>query len=187
MQVLIELAPLAAFFVAYRLWGLYSATAVLMVAMVALLLVDLLRERRIPPMHGLAAGLYFVLGTATLLLHNQRFIQWKPTVFLWVLSIAFLGSFWIGERPLAARLLGKVLDEHAQIPPAVWRRLNWLWVVFCAALGALNLLVAFLASERTWVNFKVFGLFIATFAFMVAQALWLSRRAMPTPAEDSAA
>jgi intracellular septation protein len=94
MQALLEFAPLAVFLIAYYAAGIYVATAALMVAMAALLGVDYARGRRVPPMHALSAVLVFAFGTATLLLHNQRFIQWKPTVFFWLASVAFLGSFW---------------------------------------------------------------------------------------------
>jgi intracellular septation protein len=176
MQALLEFAPLAVFLVAYYAAGLYTATAALMVAMAVLLVIDYVRGRRVPPMHALSAILVFAFGTATLVLHNQRFIQWKPTVFFWLASLAFLGSFWIGERPLAQRFLTAALAGEVQVAPAVWRRLNWLWIVFYAVLGVLNLVVAFNASERAWVNFKVFGLTIATFLFISAQIAWLARR-----------
>jgi intracellular septation protein len=176
MQALLEFAPLAVFLVAYYAAGLYSATAALMVAMGVLLVIDYARGRRVPPMHALSAVLVFAFGTATLVLHNQRFIQWKPTVFFWLASVAFLGSFWIGERPLAQRFLSAALAGEVHVAPTVWRRLNWLWIVFYLLLGVLNLVVAFNASERTWVNFKVFGLTIATFLFIAAQIAWLARR-----------
>src|SRR5690349_21354976 len=100
MQALTEFAPLVAFFVAYMLGGLYVATAVLMAAMLALVAWDWLRLRRVPPMHSLSAALVLIFGSATLALHNPLFIQWKPTVFFWLVSLAFLGSAWIGERTL---------------------------------------------------------------------------------------
>src|SRR5471032_2194109 len=176
MQALTEFAPLLAFFVAYYLRGLYVATAVLMVAMLVLLAVDWLRTRRIPAMHTVSTVLVVVFGSATLLLHNKLFIQWKPTVFFWLASLAFLGSFWIGDRPLVQRFLGAALGGETQVEASVWRRLNWLWIVFYIFLGFLNLAVAFNASERAWVNFKVIGLTLANFVFVGAQILWLSRR-----------
>ena len=90
MQGLLDFGSLVAFFVAYRVWGLYTATAVLMVAVGILLAVDYLRLRRISGMHALSAVLVFIFGSATLLLHDVRFIQWKPTVFFWLASLAFL-------------------------------------------------------------------------------------------------
>ena len=180
MQALLEFAPLAAFFVAYKAAGLYVATAALMVSMALLLIADYVRSRRVPPMHALSAVLVFAFGTATLVLHDQRFIQWKPTVFFWLAGLAFLASFWIGDRPLAQRFLGAALGGETRVPASLWRRLNWLWIVFYIALGFLNLAVAFNASERTWVNFKVFGLTLATFVFVGAQLAWLSRRSATT-------
>jgi intracellular septation protein len=176
MQSLLELAPLVAFFVAYYLGGIYVATAVLMGAMGVLLLVDYVRDRKIPAMHGVSAVLVFLFGAATLILHNQRFIQWKPTVFFWLLSVALLGSMWIGKQPLVQRLLGKALEGQAQVSNGTWRRLNLLWVVFYALLGGANLLVAFNTSEATWVKFKVIGLTAVTLIFTAAQVAWLLRR-----------
>jgi intracellular septation protein len=182
MQALLEFAPLLAFIVAYYIGGLYEATAVLMVAMVALLAVDYLLQRRIPPMHALSAVLVFALGAATLLLHDKHFIQLKPTALFWLAGVAFLGSFWIGKRTLTERLLSAALQGQVRVPDTTWRRLNALWVLFYGVLGGLNLLVATYASERVWVNFKVFGLTFLTFLFIGSQVIWLTRRAEPAPA-----
>jgi intracellular septation protein len=184
MQALLDFAPYLAFIVTYYVGGLYKATAVLMAAMFALLAVDYIRHRRIPPMHALSAVLIFVFGAATLLFHDRHFIQLKPTVFFWLAGLAFLGSFWIGERTLTQRLLSAALGEHVRVSEGVWRRLNGLWIVFYALLGALNLVVANSASERVWVNFKVFGLTILTFIFLAAQVIWLSRRSEATPVHE---
>jgi intracellular septation protein len=176
MQALFDLAPLVAFLVAYYLRGIYVATAVLMVAMVALLLVDLLRLKRIPPMHLASALLVLALGSATLILRDPRFLKWKPTVFLWLVALASLLSPWLSRAPLAQRLLAPMISGSETVPRRTWLRLNLLWVGFYAALGALNLWVADNASERAWVNFKVFGLSAAFAVFAIAQALWLAAR-----------
>jgi len=189
MQALAEFAPLVAFFVTYSLRGLYAATAVLMVAMLALLGFDWLRQRRIPPLHAVSAALVLVLGGATLLLHNRLFIQWKPTVLFWLVSAAFVASFWIGERTLTQRFLEPALAGRVSVSPQQWRRVNAASAAFYALLGALNLVVAYGASERTWVYFKLFGLALLTFAFVALQVLWLSRAAAAlterAPASDA--
>jgi intracellular septation protein len=182
MQALTAFAPLVAFFVAYSLRGLYVATGVLMAAMLALLLIDWLRLRRIPPLHALSTLLVLLFGGATLLFHNRLFIQWKPTVLLWLVSLAFAGSFCFGEQTLAQRVLGPALEDKVQVNAAHWRRMNGASVVFYALLGALNLAFAYLASERAWVYFKMFGLALCTFAFVAAQVLWLGSRAVSAPA-----
>ena len=186
MQALAEFAPLAAFFVTYSLRGLYAATGVLMVAMLALLAFDWLRHRRIPPLHALSALLVLLLGSATLLLHNRLFIQWKPTVLFWLVSIAFVASSWVGERTLTQRFLEPALAGRVAVSAQQWRRTNLWSALFYLVLGALNLLVAYGASERTWVYFKLFGLALLTFVFVALQVLWLSRGAGDLPARAPA-
>ncbi len=180
MQQILDFAPLVVFLGAYYLEGLYFATGALMIAMLAMLVADRLLLKRVPTMHWISAALVFAFGSATLLLHDQRFIQWKPTVFFWLVSVALLASRWIGERPLVERLLGPALGSDAKLPRPLWQRVNLLWVAFYAALGVLNLAVAFNASERVWVNFKVFGLTVLTFVFIAAQLPWLLKRAQPS-------
>ena len=180
MQAVIEFAPLVAFFAAYLAGGLYVATAVLMAAMVALLIVDWLRARRIPPLHSLSAVLVLIFGAATLVLRNPLFIQWKPTVFFWLVSLAFLGSMWIGARTLTERLLGATLAEafgpRLTIAPALWRRLNLLWVAFYGLLGALNIVVLAYLSERAWAALKLVDVALMLI-FVGAQVAWLAARA----------
>jgi len=186
MQALLEFAPLVAFFVAYRLWGLYTATAVLMGGMAILLIVDYLRLRRIPRMHFLSAVLVFLFGSATLLLHDVRFIQWKPTAFFWLASLAFLGSQWIGKQTLTERMLSAALgNEEIRVADSTWKHLNLLWVAFYALLGAVNLLVAFNLSEHVWVMFKFVGLPIVNLLFVGTQVAWLVRRYSAASREPS--
>ena len=181
MLSVLEFAPVVVFGVTYYIHGIYAATAALMISMAVLLIVDFAWHKRIPTMHGVSALLVFVFGAATLILHNQRFIQWKPTVLFWLISLAFLGSFWIGKRTLTEQLLGAALGEPVVIAQRQWRRLNALSVAFYALLGGLNLFVAFNASERTWVNFKLFGLTAATVVFAALQVAWLARHLQPEP------
>jgi intracellular septation protein len=176
MQAFAEFAPLLAFVITYYLRDVYAATAVLMAGMVALVAFDWLRSRRVPPLHALSAVLVLLFGTATLALHDKQFIQWKPTVFFWLASVAFLGSTWIGHETLTQRFLGAAFGERLKLTAPLWRRLNLWWTVFYALLGALNLLVVHYASERAWVHFKVFGLTALTLLFLVAQLAWLNRR-----------
>lgn len=182
MQALTEFAPLVAFVVAYYLRGLYAATAVLMGAMLLLLALDWLRLRRVPPMHALSAVLVLIFGGATLALHDRVFIQWKPTVFFWLVSLAFIGSLWIGGRTLTERLLGGALaeafGERLKVSAALWRRLTLVWAAFYAALGALNIVVLRNFSERAWVALKLVD-FVLMVLFLLAQVLWLAARAAP--------
>jgi intracellular septation protein len=184
MQALTEFAPLVAFVAAYFMGGLYVATVVLMVAMLALLGVDWLRLRRIPPLHALSAVLVLVFGGATLVLHDRVFIQWKPTVFFWLASLAFLGSLWVGERTLTERLLGGALreafGERLKVSDGLWRRLTLLWTLFYFLLGALNVVVLLYLSERAWFALKLVDV-VLMLVFILAQVLWLASRADSAP------
>jgi intracellular septation protein len=187
MLSVLEFAPVAVFGVAYYTHGIYVATAALMISMLLLLIVDFAWPKRVPTMHAVSAVLVFLFGAATLILHNQRFIQWKPTVLFWLVSLGFLGSFWIGQRTLTERLLGSALGQPLNVGARQWRWLNAASVLFYAALGGLNLLVAFNASERTWVNFKLFGLTAATVVFAALQLAWLARHLQPDSHESAPA
>ncbi|MFT3905207.1 MAG: inner membrane-spanning protein YciB [Steroidobacteraceae bacterium] len=179
MQALLDFMPLLAFMLAYKLGGIYVATAVLMAAMLLLLLIDWLRLRRIPSMHLLSTALVFVFGGATLLLRNPVFLKWKPTILLWLLAVAFGATTLWGRQPLLQRLLQTNLPQAGQLSGAVWRKASWFWVGFYTLLGALNLVVAYHFSESAWVNFKVLGLTAALAVFAVVQTLWLSRQTEP--------
>jgi intracellular septation protein len=171
MQALFELAPVVAFFIAYYFGGIYVATAVLMAGMVVLIAVDYVLHRRVSPMHALSAALVIGLGGATLLLHDKHFIQLKPTALFWAFGLAFLASFW-AKQTITEKLFSAALQNQVMLPASTWRRMNALWVVFYAVLGAANLLVAQYASEKAWVYSKI-GLTVVTFVFAVIQVLYI--------------
>jgi intracellular septation protein len=186
MQFLFELAPVIAFVVAYVLGGIYVATATIMVAMAVMLLVDYLRTKRISTMHGLSAVLVFVFGAATLILHDKRFIQWKPTVFYWLVSVCLFGSMWIGQQPLLQRLMSAALEGQGplQVSDRRWRAANLMCAAFYLLLGIANLVVAFNTSEATWVKSKI--AFIAVlFVFTFAQFFWIMRNQPQSPSAQA--
>jgi intracellular septation protein len=176
MQLLLEFLPLLAFFVAYKYFGgIYVATAVLMICMPLTLAILWLRTRRLPGIFSGSTALVLAFGTATLLLRDPRFIYWKPTILMWLVAVAFLVSAFVGTQPLAQRLLQQVVDT-AKMTRGEWLQLNTAWVVYGLAAGAANLLVAYNATEDTWVDFKLFGLMGLMFAFMMGQFYWLYAR-----------
>ncbi len=179
MNTLLEWLPLAIFFAVFKAFGIYPATAALMVACVVLLLAHRWRTGKVKPMHAFTAATALVLGASTLAFHDERFIEWKPTVLLGIAAIAFLASARFAREPLARRLLQSAFTEELSVEPHVWRRINGLWVAWFALLAAANLYVAGHYPDAVWVNFKVFGLSIAMFLFLIPQVLWLASRAKP--------
>lgn len=179
MNQLLEWSPLIVFFVVFKTLGIYWATAALMVACVALMVIHRLRAGSFKTMHVVSAAVILVLGTATLLLHDKRFIQWKPTVLLGVAALAFLGSNVVGRQPLARRMLAGVFSEPLDVTSHAWQVLNTLWAGWFAALAFANIYIARNFAESVWVNFKVFGISIAMMVFMIPQVLWLNARMKP--------
>jgi intracellular septation protein len=177
MQLLLEFFPLIAFVIAYKfLGGIYVATVTLMAAMLLSLGITWLRTRKIPPLLGASTVLVLLFGAATLVLRDVRFIQWKPSIFLWLLALAFLGSAFIGRQTLAQRVLQPALGDDVKLERADWLKLNAAWVVYGIVFGLINLFVVYNASEATWVNVKVYGLTGSLFLFTIGQFLWLSSR-----------
>ncbi|MFO1503101.1 MAG: septation protein IspZ [Steroidobacteraceae bacterium] len=171
--------PLAAFLVAYKFFGgIYVATATLMVGMGLSLAVLWLRARRPPAMFAASTALVVVFGAATLVLRNARFIQWKPSIFLWCWR--WPSAACSCSQPLAQRM-PPALGE-ATLPRRDWLKLNTAWVVFGLVTGAANLVLAYNVSEADWVKIKAFGLTAVMLVFVVAQTAWLYRRAHPAPA-----
>lgn len=184
MPALLEYLPLVAFGVAYWLGGMYVATATIMVAMTLTLALAWKLKGRLPQVNAISTALVVVFGSATLILRNAQFIQWKPTVFLWLLAVAFIASAFIGSQPLAQRLMQPALGD-ARRTRGQWLAANAACVLFLAAAGTANLVFAYQTSEATWVRFKLFGLPVAMFGFLMLVLLWLnSRRA--SPAQDGA-
>ncbi|MEW5756695.1 MAG: septation protein A [Pseudomonadota bacterium] len=173
MKILSDFFPIILFFIAYKFYGIYTATVVAIVATVVQVAVLWLIHRRVEKMHLISLAIIVVFGGATLLLHDETYIKWKPTVVNWLFAAVFLGSQFIGGKSIIERMLGHAIA----LPAAVWRNLNLAWVGFFVATGALNLYVAYHFDTDTWVDFKLFGILGLTLVFVIAQGLFLSRYA----------
>lgn len=180
MQLFYDFFPVIAFFVAYKLADIYVATGVIIVAVGLQVAIHWFRTRTVSRMHAISAVLVFVLGGVTLALRNELFIQWKPTVVNWAFGLVFLGSQYIGKKPIIQRML----ENNAELDDLSWRKLNAMWAGFFIFLGFANLFVVYNYSEDTWVNFKLFGMLGLTLIFAVAQGFWIARK-LPTETEAS--
>jgi len=169
MQQLLDFLPLLIFFVVYSLYGIFAATAALMVAMAAQIAYQWLRHRKVNKMLLVSGILVAVLGGITLWLRDPLFIKWKTTVVYWLFAASFFGSQVFGEKTLTERVMGQAI----QLDAALWRQLNLMWAVTFLALGAVNLYVLYNFSEQTWALFKVFGVTTLLFLVAVAQGGWI--------------
>ena len=171
MKFLFDLFPVILFFVAFKLSDIYVATAVAIVASFMQVGWLKMRGRRVEPMLWASLGIIVVFGGATLVLQDETFIKWKPTILYWLFAAALAG----GELVFGRNLIRSLLGEQLQLPDHAWRKLNWSWIGFFTLMGAANLYIAFSFSTDTWVNFKLFGSMGLMFLFVLAQGLFLSK------------
>ena len=154
------------------------ATVVVIVATVLQIAILKALRKPVDKMLWASLGIVVVLGGLTLWFHDETFIKWKPTVIYWIMGAGLL----VAEVILGRKVLRQMMGGQIDAPDAVWRRVGWAWVAFFAAMGALNLYVAFNFPLDTWVNFKIWGTMGLTLVFMLAQGLYLSRH-MVEPGE----
>ncbi|PPD30060.1 MAG: septation protein A [Hyphomicrobium sp.] len=163
-KLLIELGPLLAFVATYWAFGIYPATAILMVSTVFSLVASKLLLGKIAPMPIATAVIVCVFGGLTFWLNDPSFIKMKPTIVN-LLFAGILGGGLLMGKPLIKYLFG----EQLQLTDAGWHQLTIRWVLFFISMAALNEVVWRNTSEATWVNFKLFGLLPISIAFAVAQ------------------
>jgi len=185
MKFLIDFFPLLAFFIAFKIpenteQGIYLATATLIVATIIQIVINRLVYHRFENTHLITFAVVLVFGGATLLLQDERFIKWKPTIVFWIFAALALASEFIGDKNLFRRFIGMV-DKNIQAPDFVWSRLNVSWVIFFVLVGLLNLYVAYNYDVAVWVDFKVIGLTIINFLFVAGQIIYLFRYMKDSP------
>ncbi|PKB20516.1 septation protein A [Janthinobacterium sp. 64] len=203
MKFLFDLFPLIAFFAAFKLGGMYEAathdfvqqylsgfvsgglikadqapwilaTLVGIVATACQVSYLLLRGRKVDGMLWLSLFIFVVFGGASIYLHDDFFLKWKPTLIYWLSGLALL----IAHVGFKKNLIRKTMEAQVQLPEVVWNQLLAAWIIFFGALGALNLFVAFVLYKgdmAAWVSFKAFGATGIFFAFIVAQTLFLAK------------
>jgi intracellular septation protein len=170
MKFLFDLFPVLLFFIAFKLADIYVATGVAIAATFVQVGWLRLRGKRVEPMLWASLAIIVVFGGATLLLQDETFIKWKPTVLYWLLGGVLAAGAVFGRN-----LIRSLLSQQVQLPDPVWARLNWSWVGFFAFMGGLNLYVAYNYSTDLWVNFKLFGGMGLMLGFVLVQALFLAR------------
>lgn len=147
------------------------ATATAIVATFAQVGWLIARGRRVEPMLWISLGVIAIFGGATIWFHDETFIKWKPTILYWL----FAGALLAGRLLWRKNLVKTLLSAQISVPDPVWDRMAAAWIGFFGLLGVINLAVAYSVSTDVWVNFKLFGLFGLTLAFMLGLGVYLSR------------
>jgi intracellular septation protein len=171
VKFLFDFFPVILFFVAFKFTDIFVATAVAIAATVAQIGYMLARRRKVTNMQWASLVIIGLFGGATLLLRDETFIKWKPTVLYWLAGVVFLGAL-----AFKTNFVKVVMSEGGlELPEPMWTKLAIAWGVFFIFKGTLNLWVAYNFPTDVWVNFKLFGGMGLMLAFVIAQALWISR------------
>lgn len=198
MKLLFDLFPVILFFTAFKIAegqpdaaialaerfmgeGLTAMTAPVFIATVVAIAATflqvgwlMLRGRKVEPMLWISLAVIVVFGSLTLYLRNEMFIKWKPTILYWIFGgILVYGN--IAGRNFIRMLLSKA---EIEMPGHAWGTLQNMWIGFFAAMGVVNLLVAYLCSTDTWVNFKLFGLMGLTLVFTIGIGVFMTKHAV---------
>ena len=163
-KLLIDIGPLAVFFIFYSRSDLKSAIIPFMIATIIAVLFSYIMEKKIPVMPTVGALIILIFGGLTIYFDNEVFFKMKPTIINLLFALILYGGV-IVKKPLLKFLLGaaiKLEDEG-------WKILTQRWISFFIALAILNEIVWRTQSTDIWVNFKVFGILPITFIFTITQ------------------
>ena len=171
MKVFFDYLPIICFFIVYKIYGIYAATAATIVITMILVGFSLIKNRKLEPVPLITLIMVVLLGGLTLILHDEIFIKWKPSIVYWIFTIALLGSQWFTKKNIMQRMMSTKID----MPTAIWERINYAWGVFFLLLGGINLYVVYHFSTTTWVNFKLFGTLVLILVFAILQAMYMAK------------
>jgi intracellular septation protein len=177
---LIDLLPVFLFFLAFKYYGIYTATWVGIVVTGLQTVISRLVRRRWDKVQLMTLAIFIIFGGMTLYLHNPIFVKWKPTIVFWVFALALFASHFFGKKTFIQRILEGALnkahhEDTIAIPLSVGNKLNAAWALFFIMLGAVNLYVAYTYDDAVWVNFKLYGITCATLLFSILQSAFLTR------------
>ena len=163
-KLLIDIGPLAVFFIFYSRSGLQASILPFMIATVIAVVFSYIIEKKIPIMPTVGAGIVLIFGGLTIYFDNEVFFKMKPTIIYFLFAAILYGGIII-NKPLLKYLLGAALKLQEE----GWKILTQRWIGFFIALAILNEIVWRTQSTDIWVNFKVFGILPITFIFTMTQ------------------
>lgn len=147
------------------------ATTAMMIASVGQIIYLYVRGKKIDPPLWISLVVLGVFGSASIYFHNDTFIKWKPTVLYWCFGL----TIWAGQTFFKKNFIRTMMQEGISLPDDVWQKLGLAWAAFFTTMGVINLYVAFNFPTSTWASFKLFGGMGLMFAFVIAQAVFLSK------------
>ncbi len=169
-QFISDYIPLIVFFVSYRFYDIFVATATLIVTSTLAVIYIYITERRFAALPTFTAVLVTIFGTATLLLHDENLIKLKSTIIQLLFAVILIGSAII-KKPA----LQYVFKDYIALPIKGWIQLTWHYGFLFIITAGLNEFVRLTQTTDFWVSFKVFGITVIFVIFGIFQT-WRLRR-----------
>lgn len=180
MKQLFEFIPVILFFITFKIYDIYTATAVIIGATIIQVAISWFIYKKVETMQWITLGLIVVMGGATLYLQDEQFIKWKLTIIEWLFGLAFLGSQFFGKKTFVERMMGASLE----LPAPIWKRLNLLWAFFFISVGFINIYVMQNYNTDDWVTFKTFGVPGLMIVFIIVQMFFIYKHIPETDTEE---
>lgn len=174
MALIYELLPILLFFITFKWVDIYAATLVGMAATALQVLLTRCFKQVWDKKQLITLAVFLVFGGMTIYFHDPIFIKWKPSIVFWLFALVLIISQLFTQKPMMQRLLEPMFEGKADVPVTVWSRINFMWAICFAVLGACNLYIAYHYSNDTWVNFKFYGITSVLFVFSLVQSIYLA-------------
>jgi len=172
MKFFTDLLPILAFFIVYKKFDIFYATAAAIIITILQVLYSYLTSKKVEKVQIINLVVILVFGGMTILFQNETFIKWKPSVLYWVFGAILIFS----KVVLKINLIQKFLSKQVMLPTTDWDSLNVHWILFFLLMGFINIYIAYVYSLDTWVNFKLFGSTLLLIIFMIFQGVFIYKK-----------
>jgi intracellular septation protein len=180
MKQILDFLPILISFGAYKAYGMYVATAVMMVCTVIQMAILYFIDGKLQAMHKVTLVLILVFGAMTLGFHDERFIKIKPTVLYTFMAAALGIGYWGFKRNFLQTMFG----EFVNLPKHIWRNLTVAWVIYAISMASLNAFIVYFYTTDQWWSFKIWG-FIIPIVFLIGQGFYIAKYLQPKDGEAS--
>ena len=179
MKLFLDFFPIVLFFIVFKTYGIFAATAIAIAATVVQIAWMRFKNGKVDTMQWVSLGVIVVFGGATLVTQDETFIKWKPSVLYWLMC----STLWVGYFFFKRNFIQALMGAQLELPQEVWGKLLHAWAAFFMLMGFINIWVAYNFDTDTWVSYKFFGGLGLMLVFVVLQGLFLSRY-MKEPEEN---
>ena len=171
MKFLYDLLPVILFFISYKIYDIFIATEVAIIATLLQVLYNYIKNKKIDKMLLFNGATITILGGLTIIFQDKTFIMWKPSVLYWLFAaVLFISNYFFNKN-----LIKLAMGQKIELQDSYWNNLNNATGLFFIMLGFINLYVAYNYEEDTWVNFKLFGITGILFIYIIFLTIYISK------------